>query len=174
MKIKKIASVLCLTIMSLTMFVGCTYTDENGNKINPAGEKLFGDRSEQLPTLAMSDVDFSAQVKLKITPIAQDGHNLKSQAIAIMNGRINKDLEIPKLEVMLNNVQQARNEIFNFNVSEGKSNQKTELVNALDKYSTELTDYKNLLSQKKMDKQKVQAKIDSVIGALNIVKQYAQ
>lgn len=171
--IKKKLAISCL-ILSLGTLVGCGYTDENGNKINPAGEKLFGDRSEYMPTIEMSDTEFATQVKLSITPIVQDGLTLKSQAIAIMNGRANKSSELSKIDVMQENIQKTRNDIFNYNVTDSKQVSKDELIKALDTYGVELTNYRNLLEQDNAEKEKIQFSIDNVISALDLVKQYAK
>lgn len=171
MKRRRVLSLICLCILSMTMFAGCTNSEDGKNS---AGEKLFGDRSEYMPNIALSDSEFSTQVTIKVTPIAQDGYALKSQAIAIKNGRVDKENEIAKIDIMLSNIQKTRSEIFDMNVSETKKVTKDALVKALDSYSTELTDYKNLLQQSEVEGTKLQFKIDSVINALDLVKQYSK
>lgn len=168
MNFKKISILLIGLIACSTLFVGCT--KEN----NPAGQKLFGDNSDLMPTVPMSEQEFKIGVIQKIGPILQDGYALNSQAIAIKNGRVDRTAELPKIDIMSQNVQSARDYVAGLNVEENKKTTQNELLKAFDQYSSQLTDYKNLLSNDKVDKDTLQNKIDQVMSALDLIKQYSK
>lgn len=168
MRNKKIIILIISVFLCSIFLVGC---DENNN---PANQKLFGDNSSLMPEVAISDQQFQIGVVQKISPITQDGYFLNGQAIAIKNGRVDRENELPKLDVMINNVQNARDFVVGLNVSENKKVNQEELVKALDLYSTQLTDYKNLLSNKNVSKENLQIKIDEVMSSLELVKQFSK
>lgn len=168
MKNKKILILTMGVILCSLFLVGC---DENHN---PANEKLFGDNSSFMPQVPISDQEFQIGIIQKISPITQDGYFLNSQAIAIKNGRVDRDNELPKIDIMVNNVQSVRDYVSELNVSENKKVNQEELIKALDKYSTQLTDYKNLLSNDSVSKENLQLKIDEVMSALELVKQFSK
>ena len=174
---KKIFSrLICLSILTILIIglfsclVGCSKQDIT-SKVT---EKPFGDRSDKMQSIPISDSEFTTIVLQKITPISQDGNTLKATSIAIKNGRVDRSNEISKIDIMLDNVQDVRSSINNLNVSENKESTKESIVKALDDYSAELTDYKNLLDKDEITGDELQSKIDIVINDLEIVKQYAK
>lgn len=168
MKFKKFSFLFIMILVCSIFLISCDFEK------NPTNQKLFGDNSESMPTVTISDQEFQIGVVQKIAPISQDGYSLNSQAIAIKNGRIDKSTEISKIEIMIDNIQNARNYVSGLNVSDSKKTNQQELLKALDNYSTQLTDYKNLLSNEKINKENLQLKIDEVMSALDLVKQYSK
>lgn len=173
---KIFSKIICLLIlvMLIIVFFTCLVGCSKQNITSKVTEKPFGDRSDKMQSIPISDSEFTTTILQKITPLSQDGNTLKATSIAIKNGRVDRSNEISKIDIMLDNIQEARSSINNLNVSETKESTKESLVKALDTYSTELTDYKNLLNKDEITGDELQAKIDIVINALEVVKQYAK
>lgn len=164
MKNKKI---LFVPIFICSLFLtGCSLGDTQLNN------KYMGDRSEYMPVVPMDDTKYSANIVQKLSPIVNNGYTLQTQAIAIKNGRANRIDELQKIDNMLLEVQNVRDYLGNITVSDSKEESKNGLIAALDKYSVELKDYKNLLSQESITKDQLQQKIDEVVNALSTVKVY--
>lgn len=167
MNYKKILILLSLSIISCLCLLGC-------NNDNNASKKLFGDRSEYVQKVPLSEVEYGAAITTKIAPITQDGYALQTQAISIKNGRTDRSSELSKIDIMLGNIQTTREFVNELEEPSTKTDTKKSLISSLDNYSAELTDYKNLLSQENIKATDLQNKIDIVMGKLNLVKQYAK
>lgn len=159
---KKIVSILLICMLSMSLS-GCQLT-----------KRFVKDNSDKMPQIEISDDKYQMTLIKYIAPIAQDGYTLKSQSISIKNGRIDRSGEVSKIDTMITNVDAVRSKIIEMNVSDNKKTDKELLISALDAYTTQLTDYKNVLSLDELDKEQLQYKIDNVMNALENVKQWSK
>ena len=164
---KKI-SLLLIAISISSLLVGCN-AEEFWSK---PSEKNFGDRSSQVQVVPISDEQYKYLLIENLGPICQHTYDLNSQAIAIKNGRVDRSTEIPKIDSYLIDVQTVRDLLSDTVVNTTKKDSKQKLINALDSYSTQLRDYQSLLKNSTITKDELQSKIDLVINALELVKQY--
>lgn len=156
---------LCITCIGL---IGCN-VQELSQKPN---EKVFGDRSDKMKKIPISNEEYNLFLIQKVSPLCQNTYNLNNQAIAIKNGRIDRADEVQVIDSMLKNVESVREELSNLNVSEEKKSSQKNILDALDTFSMELTDYQGLLKNDSITKDSLQQKIDAVINALEQVKHF--
>lgn len=164
---KKAMYILLLVIMIFSL-TACS--EEN----NPINKRYTEDRSSYMLDIPMSDSQFTMYLSSKVIPLCNSVYTLSMQAQQLKLGTGNAENEIKRIESILGETKQIREDLMEMNVSVNKQEQKQNIINSLNNLEIQLSSYKTLLSSENFTKNDIQNAIDIIMNALDTVKQYTK
>lgn len=164
---KKVICVFILIVMVFSL-AACSSEDNSVNK------RYTKDRSSQMGDIPISDEKFEMYLSDKVIPLCDSVNTLSMQAQQLKMGVGNKQNEITRVETILTDMQNIREELMDMNVNETKQTQKQNVLDALNNLEIQLTSYKTLLSSENITKDDIQSAMDIITSALDTVKQAAK
>ena len=169
MKINKGLVALIIAIGSMTTIMGCD--TKAGERVN---DRYVTDNSDKMPVVRISEQQYTLALNNYITPLVQDANALKIQALQIKNGMADRSEETVKIDTWITNAEKSRDSVYDLLEPESRSNDKQNLLNAIDKYCAELRDYKILLEQDSIKASTLQQKADQVQVAIDTIRTYSK